>query len=862
MTRNLIAFLMLFILLSTSGNAQVNLNNQVLVYFQSGVQRNAPANTTATISSANILNLLNTYGIPASNVVPSFPAFNESDTVSYEIGEESRQMNRAKVFTITIVDPSTKDNFINSLNVMSEVVYAETNGEITANVIPVDGRFPQQWGLRNTIVPGADIHATQAWDIFTGNPNAIIAVIDDGVDATHNDVNVKILGGDNGFLITQDGLGRPISHGSHIAGIAAAISNNAGNNGVAGVDWQARIHPKNIYNGLGDPYITQKIIDAVNFSPNVWTLTNSWSMNKQNGTEGRYSRTVRSAFAHAYRNNRVSCVGMGNHHTGLLPTADDVMGYPAGFSSGIIAVGASDINDTVAVFSARGSHIDVSAPGVGIWSTNYNNDYIDLSGTSMATPYVAGLASLLKGFNTNLANDDIEQIIRLTADDVNAINNLPGFDNQMGAGRINAHRALQSLQAPNTLQQLSTTGGTVFSTTSNLIRTFLGVPHFGDGVYFGMERIEVRKDIIFPSMCKIVGVWGRGVGTTGYGEQYGTCYGEGICEVVPGTLTNTGCTLRTYVYFFASTYFPTNPGNVVFQYTILGVPGPSQINGDNSVCGISNNYTVLNLPSGTSVNWQATPNQIVTIDAPYATQTKLISYANGIITLTANISGISCNVSISKPNIIVTGPPTITCQTIGNGSCNQQITLCPSQLNTWQYFSIPNYNPPGAAGFQLTAFGGGYFSGGASVINVSTDYWATHDIGVFVPNNGNNSTDCNVTVRAVNCGVSQYVPYVVTFPVMTYGCGYSSYSVSPNPATSTITVSPNTKVSSAQNKAEKTPFTEIEIIDKLGNFKKRLKFSKGTNTATIDISFLPTDTYLVRVFNGTNWEEYKILVAK
>ncbi|MCK9403078.1 MAG: T9SS type A sorting domain-containing protein [Chitinophagaceae bacterium] len=318
------------------------------------------------------------------------------------------------------------------------------------------------------------------------------------------------------------------------------------------------------------------------------------------------------------------------------------------------------------------------------------------------------------------------------------------------------------------------------------------------------------------------------------------------------------------VMFTATINIPNRCGiTIANKFVTVGdaVFSGNSITGDNTVCGTSSDYTISNLPAGASVYWQATPNQIVTIDAPYATQTKLISYANGVITLTANISN-GCNISISKPNIIVTGPPTITCQTIGNGSCNQQITLCPSQLNTWQYFSIPNYNPPGAAGFQLTAFGGGYFSGGATVINVSTDYWATHDIGVFVPNNGNNSTDCNVTVRAVNCGVSQYVPYVVTFPVMTYGCGYSSYSVSPNPATSTITVSPNTKVSSAQNKAEKTPFTEIEIIDKLGNFKKRLKFSKGTNTATIDISFLPTDTYLVRVFNGTNWEEYKILVAK
>ena len=92
----------------------------------------------------------------------------------------------------------------------------------------------------------------------------------------HDDLDAKIQGGDNGFLIDLDNLGRQLSHGSHVAGIAAAITNNAVNNGVAGVDWAARIHPKNIFDDNGDPDITQSIFDAVNFNANVWTLNNSW----------------------------------------------------------------------------------------------------------------------------------------------------------------------------------------------------------------------------------------------------------------------------------------------------------------------------------------------------------------------------------------------------------------------------------------------------------------------------------------------------------------------------------------------------------------------------------------------------------
>ena len=414
--------------------SQANLQNQVLVYFKTGAQRVAPSNTTSNITSQNILNVLNTYSIPTSNIVPSFPSFNESDTINAELGEISRQMNRAKVFTITVTNPGTKNNLITSLNDLTEVLYAESNGIISNNIIPIDGRFGQQWNMRNTIVPGADIHAEAAWDIFTGNPNAVIAIIDDGVDVNHNDLNAKVFGGDNNFEISLDNLGRPLSHGSHVAGIAAAVSNNNNNNGVAGIDWAARIHPKNIFDGNGDPDITTSIIDAVNFSHNVWTLNNSWGTRNPDGTPNRYSVTIRSAFAYAYKNNRVSCIAMGNHQL-IFP---GVPSFPASINSGVIAVGATDINDNVTAFSAQGGHIDVSAPGNGVWSTNFNNNFIDEPGTSMASPHVAGLASLLKGFNTALANDDIEQIIRLAADDLLPI----GFDNASGTGRINAERAL------------------------------------------------------------------------------------------------------------------------------------------------------------------------------------------------------------------------------------------------------------------------------------------------------------------------------------------------------------------------------------------------------------------------------------
>ncbi|HEY8660612.1 MAG TPA: S8 family serine peptidase, partial [Hanamia sp.] len=597
--------------------------------------------------------VLNNYGLSSDSVRSSFPDFNEADTVIAEIGEGSRQMDYAKVFAISLPDTSFKSSLINSLLNLSEVLYAESDGNDTTDLIPVDGRFGDQWNLHNAIVPNADIHAEAAWDIFTGNPNSIIAIIDAGVDVNHNDLAAKIDGGDNTFVIGHDPIVGDFSHGSHVAGIAAAVTNNNNNNGVAGVDWQARIHPRNVINPTsGDAQITDAINESLNFSPNVWTFNNSW----ETLPHGRYSVTVRSAFANVYRNNRVQCIAMGNNHTGAAG-ADDPANFPVGINSGIIAVGATDINDGVAGFSNRGQHIDVSAPGVNITSTNFNNGYVALSGTSMATPHVSGLASLLKGFNTNLANDDIEQIIRLTADDRGAV----GWDNQYGTGRINAERALLSLQAPNTLQHLNTTGGTIFSTTANETRIFLGVPGLSDAAYV-VKRSEVRTNIIIPAMCSTIGVWGRGVGTTGYREEQGRSFGEGICEIVPGTLTNTSATLRTWIYQVWSIngqylgFYPANAQNVIFQYTVLGVPAPTTIAGDNIFCNTpSNNYTIPNLPSGASVNWSVTPGGIATPNTPILPQTTLNKNGDGVITLNAIIS-CGASITITKSNISVGKP--------------------------------------------------------------------------------------------------------------------------------------------------------------------------------------------------------------
>jgi hypothetical protein len=867
--------LLALLVIHATGFAQSDAQKRVLVYFKTGVQRNAPPNqNTVTITSSNVTQVLNNYSLNSSNVTSAFPNFNEADTVNSEIGENSRQMNYAKVFAISLPDTSFKSSIINSLLNLSEVLYAESDGDVSSSIIPIDPQFGQQWNMRNTIVPGADIHLDGATNIFTGNPNAVIAIIDAGIDVSHDDLAAKINGGDNGFLIQTDPFVGNFSHGSHVAGIAAAVSNNNNNNGVAGVDWQATIHSRYVIgNNSGDAGIAQGINAALNFGPDVWTFNHSWGLifgfdAFGNPIPGRYSVTVRSAFANVYRNNRVACVAMGNHQIYSGGVYANEVAFPAGFNTGSIAVGATDINDEIGDFSANGPHIDVSAPGVNILSTNFNNGYVVLSGTSMAAPHVSGLASLLKGFNTALDNDDIEQIIRLTADDANAANGFPGFDNQMGTGRINAERALQSLQAPNQLFHWNVTGGTIFNTSGNETKIFLGVPGFADAAYI-VRRSEVRTDVVFPtSMCNMIGAWGRGVGTTGYREEQGRSFGEGICEVVPGTLTNTGATLRTWIYevwgingqYYG--FYPRTANNVIFQYTVLGVPAPSAINGDDAVCGSSSNlYTIPNLPVGATVQWQVTPSGIVTVDCPTCPQTTLTKITNGTITLTAiisNVCGLPGTIQISR-QITITNSPTQYTLTANYSTTGWSGYL--SYINCLKTYTFPGmWSGDISLSDQVaTSYAWTFVSKTPSNATVSISYTDPRYATVTAKPEG-----AKVTYRLTTSNACGSYSHDYRFDANGNFCGVDPegsmfddpiyLSVSPNPSSDEIKIRLTEKEKTGNNYS----INQIKILDKMGQIKKLIAGNKQSSM-TINISQLPIDIYMVMAYDGKQWRTAQLM---
>ena len=302
-----------------------------------------------------------------------------------------------------------------------DIEYAEPNYMVTIAASPNDPLFNQLWGLYNTGqtggTPAADIDAPNAWDITTGNIDIVVAVIDTGVDHSHEDLtgNMWVNTGeipDNG--IDDDGNGYvddiygidttnndsdPFDdngHGTHVSGTIGAIGNNV--IGVAGVNWDITIMACKFLNASGSGYI-DGAIECLEYiralrekGANIIATNNSWG-------GGGYSQALYDAINAQQDILFIAAAGNSNANN------DTSTFFPADYYlPNLIAVAATDHNDSKASFSNYGRRsVSVGAPGVNILSTlpeknlwGITGGYGKLSGTSMATPHVTGLAALIK----------------------------------------------------------------------------------------------------------------------------------------------------------------------------------------------------------------------------------------------------------------------------------------------------------------------------------------------------------------------------------------------------------------------------------------------------------------------------------
>ena len=565
----LLLFLCLSVLGKNAYGQEPNIKKEILVYIAAdslvlptGKMQNASLNEVSFISNR----LREAFQkMPFQTISKTFLQADKSGSViQNEDGIKIKKPNWERVFTIQLANEAAVSQAIERLKKEPSVVFAEPHSDMKLHT---DGLYPQQWHLNNTGqtfgTPDADIDAPEAWQIFTGSSSVKLAVVDTGVETGHDDLSGKSSGDAPESYPYND-----YAHGTHVAGIAGA---KFGGGDVRGVDNGTRIISKKVFSGYrfdsqagrdvadwaGDVTAYNKITDAVDSGADV--LNHSYG-------GSQFSTVLGSAFAYAYKMNRVSVASMGNE-----ATSDPR--YPAAYSQGIIAVGNTNRNDQISASSSTGNHIDVAAPGSSILSTWLGNGYNTISGTSMAAPVVSGIATLLKGYNPALYNDDIEQLIRISADEVAGMAGQE-FTTEYGHGRVNAHKALQRLQSPYVLNHHTASGGTVTNTINEPI-LFYDTPGLLGGPYI-VKRYEVHKTVSFPWMDE-VHVWGRGVATNGYSAANPN-FAMGWNE--PVSVSNNSATLRTFVYevftYGSITrigWFPTSPSNVTFAYTVHGIPG-------------------------------------------------------------------------------------------------------------------------------------------------------------------------------------------------------------------------------------------------------------------------------------------------
>lgn len=286
--------------------------------------------------------------------------------------------------------------------------------------------------IRPQTTANADIKAVPAWDETHGDPEVVIAIIDSGVDMTHSELSGKVVSSGRDFANDDDDATDDHWHGTHVAGIAAADTNNG--EGIAGVAWDCKILPIKATDAAGDGYYSW-IIDGI-----IWATDQGADVINLSLGGDVDDPFLEEACQYAFDRGVVIAAAAGNEASSVL--------YPAAYDNYVLAVAATDYNDEPADFSNFGPEVDVAAPGVYIlapapqWFVGDGyQPYLFVSGTSQATPHVAGMAALIKSLKPELRPADIMNIIRYTADDVNR-SMLPGRDDHVGYGRINMERAL------------------------------------------------------------------------------------------------------------------------------------------------------------------------------------------------------------------------------------------------------------------------------------------------------------------------------------------------------------------------------------------------------------------------------------
>ena len=340
-----------------------------------------------------------------------------------------------------------------------DLVYRESTGEQ-----PNDPQFGEQWALNNVGQDGgtnrADIDALEAWQTTQGSEDVVVAVLDTGVDFTHADLvnnmwirpaNVPAYTDDelgefndiNGYNGT-DNISDPMDdngHGTHCAGIIGAEGNNG--EGIAGINWHVKLMPLKFL-GRGGSGSVNDAIEAINYAidrkahgVNVRIISASWGSTMK-------SKALEDTIRAAGEAGILFVAAAGNNST----NNDRWPHYPSNYDlPNMISVAALDRNDQVAGFSNYGvKRVHIAAPGKDILSTWLNGHYREASGTSMATPYVSGVAALIVANEPKITMEKLRERLLKTADKHDSLDGKVATGGRVCAANALAGKVLNHLQ--------------------------------------------------------------------------------------------------------------------------------------------------------------------------------------------------------------------------------------------------------------------------------------------------------------------------------------------------------------------------------------------------------------------------------
>lgn len=368
---------------------------------------------------------------------PGLPAARFDQALRPVNGHSKGYLRQVNTYIVELPAGADEAAAMRELRKNRNLKYVELDMAVAPALAVTDPSYGSSWELPK-------IQAPTAWDSANGT-GVTIAVLDTGVDSSHPDLAPNLVPGWNVYdnnSNTADVHG----HGTWVSGVAAMVANNA--RGSAGVAWGAKIMPVRIADANAYAYwstVAQGIYWAADHGAKVVNIS-------YNGVSG--SSTVQSAAQYLRSKGGVVVVAAGNSGGLENIAAND----------SLLTVAATDQNDARASFSSYGPYVDVSAPGVSIYTTTVGGGYANASGTSFSSPVVAATAALLLSANKNLTPADVDRLLTSTSVDLGT----SGYDQYYGAGRVNAAAAVAAArqtvatdtQAP-TASIASPTGGRV-----------------------------------------------------------------------------------------------------------------------------------------------------------------------------------------------------------------------------------------------------------------------------------------------------------------------------------------------------------------------------------------------------------------